>query len=58
MTKSEYKKELYTELIKILQEDIEEANKKQEHARDSFSSGKWAGKRQEAERIIKLLGGN
>jgi len=58
MTKSEYKKELYTELIKILQEDIEEANKKQARAKDPFENGRQVGKREESERIIKLLGGN
>ena len=57
MTKREYRKEILNKIITELDKHIEEANRKQKYARNTFDKGKWAGTRQEAEKIRKWLGG-
>ena len=55
MTKGEYKKELYSNLEKQLNADIEETERKQKTARGEFKKGIQAGIRKEANKIKKNL---
>jgi len=55
MTKSEYRKELYSELHKIFNEHIEEADRRQPYARNDLDKGKWVGIRTEAKRMKQIL---
>ena len=55
MTKGEYKKELYNNLIEILDKDIEETEEKQKTARGDLKRGIQIGKRIEAGRIKNML---
>lgn len=45
------------EFIEILNKHIVRANRMQSGSKNEFEAGKWAGIRQEAEEIIKLIGG-